>query len=86
MIRKHFDHAYASIPAERFLAELKQALPALRAIYVGENFRFGQARACSTLIESGKQLGLGVFSAERIKHNGERSAARESVVICKPGD
>ena len=25
----------------------------------------------STLIESGKQLGLGVFSAERIKHNGE---------------
>lgn len=73
VIRKHFDRAYASIPAETFLAELKQALPALQAIYVGENFRFGQKRAgdVSTLIESGKELGLGVFSAERIKHNGE---------------
>ncbi len=73
VIRKHFDRAYASIPAEIFLAELKQALPALQAIYVGENFRFGQKRAgdVSTLIESGKELGLGVFSAERIKHNGE---------------
>ncbi|MGB0415123.1 MAG: riboflavin biosynthesis protein RibF, partial [Coraliomargarita sp.] len=73
VIRKHFDRAYASIPAETFLAELKQALPALQAIYVGENFRFGQKRAgdVSTLIESGKELDLGVFSAERIKHNGE---------------
>ena len=73
VIRKHFDRAYASIPAESFLAELKQAVPSLEAIYVGENFRFGQKRAgdVSTLIESGKQLGLGVFSAERIKHNGE---------------
>ncbi len=73
VIRKHFDREYASIPADSFLSELKQALPALQAIYVGENFRFGQKRAGDvvTLIESGKALGLGVFSAERIKHNGE---------------
>jgi len=73
VIRKHFDRDFASIPADRFLAELKASLPVLKSIYVGENFRFGQKRAgdVATLIETGRQLGLGVFSAERIKHNGE---------------
>lgn len=73
VIRKHFDHAFASIPAEQFLGHLKAALPALKSIYVGENFRFGQKRAgdVATLIESGRALKLGVFSAERIKRNGK---------------
>lgn len=73
VIRKHFDHDFASIPAEQFLQQLKVALPALKSIYVGENFRFGQKRAgnVATLIASGRELGLGVFSADRIKHNGE---------------
>jgi riboflavin kinase/FMN adenylyltransferase len=73
VIRKHFDRAFASIPAEDFLGNLKAALPALKSIYVGENFRFGKMRGGSiaTLIESGNELGLGVFSVERIKHNGE---------------
>ena len=73
VIRKHFDRAFASIPAGDFLGNLKAALPALKSIYVGENFRFGKMRAGSiaTLIESGNALGLGVFSVERIKHNGE---------------
>ena len=73
VICKHFDHAFASIPADQFLSQLKYALPALKSIYVGENFRFGQKRVgdVATLIESGQALNLGVFSAERIKHNGE---------------
>lgn len=73
VIRKGFDAAYASIPADRFLAELKKALPSLSAIYVGENFRFGQKRSgdVTTLIETGRTIGIGVFSAARIKHNGE---------------
>ena len=73
VIQKHFDRAFASIPAEDFLRDLKAALPALKSIYVGENFRFGKMRAGSiaTLIDSGNELGLGVFSVERIKHNGE---------------
>ncbi len=73
VIRKHFDRAFAAIPAESFLAELKAALPALKAIYVGQNFRFGQKRAgdVATLIASGKALGLNVFSVERIQQNGE---------------
>ena len=73
VICKHFDHAFASIPAVEFLGYLKGALPALKSIYVGENFRFGQKRAgdLATLVESGCALNLGVFSAERIIHNGE---------------
>ncbi|MGB0409327.1 MAG: riboflavin biosynthesis protein RibF [Opitutales bacterium] len=73
VIRKHFDRDFAAIPAEDFLAHLKQHLPALKSIYVGENFRFGQQRAgdVATLIETGRALGLAVFSAERIKHNGQ---------------
>ena len=73
VICKRFDHAFASIPAEEFLCYLKGVLPALKSIYVGENFRFGQKRAgdVATLVESGCALNLGVFSAERIKHNGK---------------
>lgn len=73
VIRKHFDRAFASIPADQFLSQLKNALPSLKSIYVGENFCFGQKRAgdVATLIESGCALKLGVFSADRIKHNGE---------------
>jgi riboflavin kinase/FMN adenylyltransferase len=73
VIRKRFDQAFAAIPADTFLAQLKRALPSLKSIYVGQNFRFGQKRLgdVNTLIESGKALDLGVFSVERIQHNGE---------------
>ena len=73
VIQKYFDRVFASIPAEDFLGNLKAALPALKSIYIGENFRFGKMRAGSvaTLVESGNRLGIGVFSVDRIKHNGE---------------
>ncbi len=73
VIRKHFDREFAAIPAEDFLASLKAALPSLKSIYIGENFRFGKMRAgnVATMIESGNALGIGVFSVDRIKHNGE---------------
>jgi riboflavin kinase/FMN adenylyltransferase len=73
IICKQFDHTFASISAEGFLAYLQRMLPGLKSIYVGENFRFGKMRTGSvaTLIESGKQLGITVFSADRIKYNGK---------------
>lgn len=73
VIRKHFDRDFASIPAQEFLAQIKAALPSLKSIYVGENFRFGKKRAGSvdTLVESSQKLDLDVFSVDRIKHNGE---------------
>jgi len=73
VIRKQFNREFSAILAENFLSHLKEQLPTLKSIYVGENFRFGQKRAgdVATLVESGRELGLGVFSAERIKHNGK---------------
>ena len=73
VICKQFDHSFASISAEDFLSELQSALPTLKSIYVGENFRFGKMRmgSVTTLIQSGNQQGINIFSAERIKHNGE---------------
>ena len=73
VIRKRFDHTFASITAEDFLPHLQTPLTTLKAVYVGENFRFGKKRAgnIATLVKSGSSLGVSVFSAERIRHNGE---------------
>ena len=73
VIRQHFDLDYASIEAEDFLAHLKKALPALAAVYVGTDFRFGKNRVgdVQMLVETGQALGLAVFSTGRIKYNGE---------------
>ena len=70
VIRKRFDKTFASITAEKFLVTLKKKLPTLISIYVGENFRFGLNRKgdVATLIESGLDLEIDVFSAERIKY------------------
>lgn len=72
VITKTFDQNFASILADEFLPYLLKQLPTLRAVYVGENFRFGQGRKgdIQILIESGSALGIDVWSIDRIKQNG----------------
>ena len=72
VIAKTFDQDFASISADAFLSYLQKELPSLKAIYVGQNFRFGQGRIgdIQTLIESGSALGIDVWSIDRIKQNG----------------
>ncbi|RPG83054.1 MAG: riboflavin biosynthesis protein RibF [Coraliomargarita sp. TMED73] len=72
VIRKNFDRAYASLEAADFAARLKAHLPLLQAVYVGENFRFGRARAgdVSLLLETGRAAGLDVISVPRLRLNG----------------
>ena len=72
VIAKTFDKEFASIAADAFLSYLLDQLPMLKAVYVGENFRFGQGRVgdIQTLIESGSALGIDVWSIDRIKQNG----------------
>ena len=81
VICKRFDRDFASISAGEFLSRLKSSLPTLRSIYVGENFRFGQKRAgdVSTLIKSGRSLGLSVLVLIELSVMEIRSAVRESV-------
>lgn len=44
LIEHPFTREFASTTARDFVARLKEALPELRAVYVGENFRFGRGR------------------------------------------
>jgi len=73
VIAQEFDRAFAAIEAADFPAHLKKKLPTLAAIYVGENFRFGKGRSgdVKQLVEVSRSCGLHVFSAERIKFDGE---------------
>lgn len=68
-----FDHAFAAIEADAFPAYLKEKLPTLRSIYVGENFRYGKNRSgdIHSLLAGCRALGIDLFSAERIRCNGE---------------
>ncbi|MFA6960184.1 MAG: riboflavin biosynthesis protein RibF [Opitutaceae bacterium] len=73
VITQTFDAGYASIEADAFLPRLKQALPHLTTIYVGENWRFGKGRRgdIAMLIAEARQNGISVVSAQRINQNGE---------------
>jgi len=73
MIFQRFTSEFAAVTAPDFPALLRRQLPTLRSLHVGENFRFGQKRQgnIDTLITICRPLGVGVFSVERIKHNGQ---------------
>ena len=73
VITQPFTPDFARIEAESFLAYLKQKLPTLQTVYVGENWRFGRGRRgdVAMLIAEGKKLGLTVFDAPRVHVDGE---------------
>lgn len=73
IIQIPFDAAFAEISAERFVRMMTEAMPGLRGIYIGENFRFGKGRQGSpaTFLPLEKELGIEVVSAERLRFNGE---------------
>jgi len=73
IIFQRFTPEFASVEAVDFPQMLQQHLPTLKSLHIGENFRFGRGRIgdVGALIEASQPLGIGVFSVERIKHNGE---------------
>lgn len=73
VITEEFTPAFAQIRAEEFLPWLKQRLPQLVALYVGENWRFGRGRVgdIALLVAEGKKQGITVFSAPRVNLDGE---------------
>ena len=73
VITQPFTPEFAAVTAGDFLPWLKQRLPRLAAIYVGENFRFGQGRRgdVALLIAAARSHGLRVFSAPRVNLDGE---------------
>ena len=73
VITEEFNADYARIEAEEFLPRLKQSLPTLTTIYVGENWRFGRGRRgdIALLVTEAKKHGIAVVSAPRINQNGD---------------
>ncbi len=73
VIIEPFTPDFMHIKAEDFLPHLRRHLPRLAAVYVGENFRFGQGRQgdVGLLVAAGHRLALQVFSSPRVNFNGE---------------
>lgn len=73
VITQPFTPDFAAVAARDFLPWLKERLPRLAAIYVGENFRFGQGRQgdVALLVAEAPAHGLRVFSAPRVSLDGQ---------------
>lgn len=85
LITQKFTPEFAAITAEDFLPMLKHHLPNLTAIYVGENWRFGQDRRgdVAMLVREAKKCGLSVLSIPRVNFDGEAiSSTRIRRLLC----
>jgi len=73
VITQPFTFEFASTDAAQFIPWLKQRLPHLAAVYVGENWRFGAGGRgdVAVLAESGRKAQIGVFSSPPVEIGGE---------------
>ncbi|HEX2852342.1 MAG TPA: riboflavin biosynthesis protein RibF [Opitutaceae bacterium] len=88
VITQPFTREFAGIAAEEFVPWLKQRLPHLVALYVGENWRFGRGRRgdVAFLIAEGAKHGLDVFSAPRVSLNGEPISSTRIRTLLEGGE
>ena len=88
VITQSFTPELAAVPAEEFLGWLKRRLPTLSAVYVGENFRFGQGRKgdVALLLANGRELGVDVFSAPRVNLDGQPISSTRVRAQLEAGD
>lgn len=85
IVEEPFTREFAQREAENFVTWLRECLPQLAAVYVGENWRFGRHRAgdVELLVRTGQAAGVQVYSAPRLNHNGapiSSSRIREMLV------
>ena len=88
VITEPFTPEFAQIAAEEFLPWLKQRLPQLAAVYVGENWRFGRERRgdVALLLREGRAHGVHVFSAPRVNLDGEPISSSRIRSALESGD
>lgn len=88
VITHPFTPEFARMTAAEFLPWLRARLPALAAVYVGENWRFGRDRAggLPLLVEQGRQLGVDVYSAPRVSLDGEPISSSRIRAALASGD
>jgi riboflavin kinase/FMN adenylyltransferase len=73
VITQPFTREFAAIRADRFLAWLRERLPGLAAVYVGQNFRFGAGGQGNVdlLVATGRAAGVTVYSAPGVNVDGQ---------------
>lgn len=73
VVTQPFTAGFAGMEATQFVPWLKQHVPQLAGIYVGENWRFGRGRVgdIAMLVSEGRKVGVSVFSAPRVSLDGE---------------
>ncbi|MCX6951512.1 MAG: riboflavin biosynthesis protein RibF [Verrucomicrobia bacterium] len=88
VITQPFTPELAGVAAEEFLPWLKQQVPQLAAVYVGENFRFGRGRRgdVAQMLASARQQGLSVFSAPRVSLDGEPISSTRIRALLEAGE
>lgn len=74
-----FTIEFARISAKLFLPLLKSRFPDLKAIYIGNDFRFGIKRSgtISTLVKTGIMLGIRIYSIGNIKQNEKKISSTQ---------
>ncbi len=86
LIEEPFTPGLAQTGPADFVALLRQALPGLAAVYVGENFRFGRGREgdAAFLDAQAKALGFAAHRAPRLQGGGEAisSSRLRTLVAC----
>ena len=88
LVAKKFDENFSKIKASDFLRYLLNEIPRLKAVYVGENFRFGYLRKGSidTLLKLGPKLGIDIWGIPRINQNGMPISSTRIRNALKVGD
>ncbi len=88
VITQPFTPELAAVEAEAFLPWLKVQLRGLVAVYVGENFRFGRGRRgdAALLSTTGRECGVKVVSAPRVKLDGEPISSTRVRALLEAGD
>jgi riboflavin kinase/FMN adenylyltransferase len=88
VITEPFTRELAAVPADGFVPWLKDKLPNLAGIYVGENFRFGRGRAGDTALlqTTGRAAAIQVFSAPRLQQGGEPVSSTRIRTLLETGE
>ena len=73
VIQVEFTSEFSKMEPDVFLKKLKKALPNLKAVYEGANFRFGHKHAgdVSFLAKMGKEMGFEVVKGEDVLYKDE---------------
>ena len=87
-VHQPFSKAFAEIEAEDFLKFLKDKIPALRGVCVGDNFRFGAHRRgdVSLLKKLGADCGVDVVAVEPVNYAGERISSSRIRAALRAGE